>query len=79
MTAKEMFKKLGYKQIKQKKQWEYLIVYEKYTKRFDETSTITFNTSGRVIFKELNGEGWCISIPELQAINKQIEELGWNK
>lgn len=77
MTAKEMFEKLGYKLIKQKKQWEHLIVYEKYDKRFDETETITFNTSGRVIMKELNDEGGCIFIKELKAINKQVEELGW--
>lgn len=79
MTAKEMFEKLGYKLIKQKQQWQHLIVYEKYTKIFDETETITFNTSGRIIMKELNGECGCIFIKELEAINKQVEELGWNK
>lgn len=79
MTAKEMFEKLGYKLIKQKQQWQHLIVYERYDKRFDETETITFNTSGRVIIKELNDENCCIFINELKAINKQVEELGWNE
>ena len=78
MDAKEMFEKLGYKVIKSNKNEEHLIVYEKYEKQFDETSKITFNTSGRVISKELNDEGWCIFIPELQAINQQVKELGWN-
>ena len=77
MTAKEMFEKLGYKQIKQHKHLTHLIVYEKYDRQYDETSKITFNTSGRVISKELNDEGWCIFIPELRAINKQVEELRW--
>lgn len=74
-SAKEMFEELGYKLIKPSKNEEHLIVYEKYQRQFDETSRITFNTSSRVISKELNDEGWCIFIPELQAINKQVEEL----
>lgn len=79
MSAKEMFEELGYKQLKQMKNYKHLLVYEKYDARYKETSVITFNTSGKVISKELNDEGWCIFIPELQAINKQVEELGWNK
>lgn len=78
LTAQKMFEKLGYKLIKPSKNEEHLIIYEKYQSQFDETSRITFNTSGRVISKELNDEGWCIFINELQAINKQVEELGWN-
>ena len=79
MTAKEMFEELGYRQLKQLKNYKHLLVYEKYDSRFKETSVITFNTSARVFSKELNDEGWCIFFPELQAINKQVEELGWNK
>ena len=77
MSAKEMFEKLGYKLIKQPKEYNHLIEYQKYVKEFDELSIITFNTSARVVSKELNLEGWCIFMPELQAINKQVEELHW--
>ena len=78
-SAKEMFEELGYKLIKQPKKYNHLIEYQKYVKQFDELSTITFNKSARVFSKELNLEGWCIFMPELQAINKQIEELQWNE
>jgi hypothetical protein len=76
-TAKEMFEKLGYRQLKQPKNYQHLLVYEKYDGRFRETSLITFNTSGRVFSKTLNEEGWCIFIDELKAINQQCKELGW--
>ena len=80
-TAKELFEELGYKKLIQEPCREYLIQYQRVNK-YNEMQIITFNTSGRVISKDLiaNGhcEGYCIFINELQAINKQIDELGWN-
>lgn len=75
MSAKEMFEKLGYLQ--------YIGTRPKYPadfiqyKNYDEQRTITFEL-GTIEC------GWCdeqyplaFNIQELQAINKQVEELGW--
>lgn len=87
--AKEMFEKLGYHLIKQASNTQHLIEYQKTNKKYGETETISFNTSGRTITKYLEtrygDEGYCyeehcIFINELKAINKQVEELwGWLK
>lgn len=73
MTAKEMFEELGY--IETIDSNEYEITY-KHKAHFNE---ITFCLSGRKITCD-NGNGKAIFINEyeLKAINKQIEELGWN-
>ena len=75
MTAKEMFEKLGYKQDKQKTH----IVYYKFLKLNRELQ-IEFNFKFKSVEKRkvpgINSEP--INFKELKAINKQIEELGWN-
>lgn len=84
MTAKEMFEKLGYKCqeddfsiefIKQmkcplnNKKVEYVIEFYKDIK--------TFSCEALSNNKEHYTND--IDMKELQAINKQVEELGWNK
>ena len=72
-TAKEMFKELGYKLFKDN---NYVIAF------FKDTNWIEFRKDIEVVkcyslindyYIEINN----IGIKELQAINKQVEELGW--
>lgn len=67
MTAKEMFEKLGYKLINNKN-----IVY-KSTHFTGRITHIAFFSDKQILITQ------SIRIKELQAINKQIEELGWNE
>lgn len=71
MTAKEMFEKLGFYEDKQHSSISSIIVYRQarkgYSLYFDCDKTL-----------DLVG-GVIIDLNLLQAINKQIEELGWNK
>lgn len=82
-TAKEMFEELGYIQVEDTKSqnimnWE--IIYEtkvdyvgrKAQFRFDENSIYA------QLFEDDKKIGGCyIGKKQLQAINKQAEELGW--
>lgn len=80
MSAKEMFEKLGYELVFEneevlryrKNKWldvEFWKVYEKITgekmKKYIKVSNV-------------QNKPYSISIELLQAINKQVEELGWN-
>ena len=65
MSAKEMFEMLGYKQFANNSV-EKMYHNDKYT----------------IIFNKMNLEIYCTCIIDmklLQAINKQVEELGWNE
>ena len=86
MTAKEMFKKLGYKQQIND---DYLLQY--YLKKESYFIKIGFNKFAKNIgiyggyaISKPNDKDWLISyttdidLKLLQAINKQVEELGWN-
>ena len=76
MSAKEMFENLGYKVYLRKSNKEFLCY------RWLETEVyIRFNLIDKMILKyhSCSDNARAISIDELQAINKQIEELGWNK
>ena len=81
MKAKEMFEKLDYKQIEvhvEKIEYYYYIDIDGYERI--EKSTI-FNKKERRI--ELDQSDFyeqydILTLEELQAINKQVEELGWN-
>ena len=66
MSAKEMFEKLGYKRTTNNKN----IV--EYTHKIYEGKYIYFGKQNKWIetFE-------YITLEELQAINKQVEELGW--
>ena len=74
MTAKEMFEKLGYEYKKTKELYLESILYKKGVKR------IMFRYDKVIIPYSNYGDyedGTLLTLEELQAINKQIEELGW--
>lgn len=70
-SAKEMFEQLGYKQIRNSEEF---IEYEKNGRNISfELETHTF--AGVHVW--LDYQAILIDMKELQAINKQVEELGW--
>jgi hypothetical protein len=85
MSAKEMFEKLGYeyKFIDNKNNnCEDVILYT-HTK---QKLSIQFNLFSELIcmeaenkFKEYDKVSWFFTKEFITSINKQIEELGWNK
>lgn len=77
-SAKEMFEDLGYKYF-ENSYWVYLtkgtnfpIERICFIKSKKEITIEKFTTNNKILTKN-------ISILELKAINKQIEELGWYK
>lgn len=83
MTAKEMFEKLGYKQVKKSEnsvrfegQPTMIGAYEFYIEIWKREELDDFLVRKATISKEYVSNIWG---EELQAINKQVEELGWNK
>lgn len=77
MTAKEMFEELGYKTDlywQKDHTIEYLKTEEDDFFGTSVASLIIFNKRLKKI--KLNG---IIDIKDIQAINKQLEELGWDK
>lgn len=78
MTAKEMFEKLGYKKLP-KKYNKNMILYEK-----EEENPCTHAKFKVIVHFELKGKRiqfspyYRYTLDLVQAINKQIEELGWN-
>lgn len=81
MTAKEMFEKLGYRTLGTlKPDDDYIIIaYEKEV--YEEKEYIYFYGAEevRVYLEDKRGRIYppIVELAELQAINKQIEELGW--
>jgi len=75
MTAKEMFEELKYQRLYlyDEDERDFVREFVVYRKRGNE---IVFNTIHKVI--EMHIEEDIIDMPLLKAINKQIEELGWN-
>lgn len=70
MSAKEMFKELGYEE---RKETNCLNCVKSY---------INYKTMNIIYFdndKTIDVQNMIISYELLQAINKQVEELGWNK
>lgn len=78
MSAKEMFKELGYKQYVDI-DYQSQILYSKKTN--ESSKDIEFNMQYKIIYlpnyKYRTPYRYELSLEELQAINKQIEELGW--
>ena len=76
MTAREMFEKLGYKIDKQK---DYIVYWKPL--KLNRELQIEFNFKFNTIEKRKVSDMKCevITFRELQAINKQVEELGWNE
>ncbi len=78
MKAKEMFEKLGY-EIDFITDHSFGYIKKKTN---GEEKTITFNDCGTAKFFviiESDRDNPSINLEELQAINKQVEELGWNE
>ncbi len=79
MSAKEMFEKLGYEKEENSRR-----IYW-YSKHFiSETNVISFRKTTKVLNNYIEYDSpfapnapLLLSIEELQAINKQVEELGW--
>lgn len=72
MTAKEMFEDLGYELDSTHEIQGHLYYFKDYSK-------IDFDLNRKNIYK-YNSMSYCrcpISLEELKAINKQVEELGW--
>lgn len=83
MTAKEMFEKLGYKEVKKtdycvryEGQPTMIGTYEFYIEIWKREEMDDLLVRKATIQKEYVSNIWG---EELQAINKQIEELGWEK
>lgn len=75
-SARKMFEDLGYTYKKQKNLYLESITYEKGSKR------ILFRYDKKIIpYADYGDEedATLLALEELQAINKQVEELGWNK
>lgn len=75
-TAKEMFKKLGYEYYED----DGFECYKKEKRKLIEPDYISFNRLEREVFMSndsKNGNGVIVDMELLHAINKQIEELGW--
>jgi len=79
MSAKEMFEKLGYEERKHENYIRYVgkfFISDWYNILFDlERKTIYPNITSDSPFTP--AEPLEINIDLLQAINKQVEELGW--
>lgn len=80
MKAKEQFKELGY--IFSYNQDKTVMQYEKKERQWREEGQININFDLEEKTIEKHYLNSAISVPitleELQAINKQIEELGWH-
>lgn len=74
MIVKEMFEKLGYKYIK--RNFEIIYQYNK-NEYIEDYRYISFDLKIKKINLSDWQENFTLSCEELQAINKQIEELGW--
>ena len=81
MSAKEMFEKLGYTYSKGTDYIDYYYVNNKtiFKNNIDVIYNILFNLEDKTILIDTDHPDYAndISIKELQAINKQVEELGW--
>lgn len=85
MRAAEMFDKLGYERDESCDE----ILYSKYIDSDRcgvEQHSISFDKENKTVEKYVREAGFShkcyrayINLKELQAINKQVEELGWNK
>lgn len=87
MSAKEMFEKLGWYDVS--RNYQSLIRYEKHEFINDrpvitsvefELGAILDGKNEVYFMTRYDGNSGCthITAEELQAINKQVEELGWN-
>lgn len=75
MTAKEMFEKLGFREKKDLK--SYIGLIKSYYKNDDEIINF-YENKEFMKTGEYDGSYSNITLEELQAINQQVKELGWN-
>jgi len=76
MSAKEIFEKLGY--VIREDDNQDLVYIKTFQNKPDYFLVFYKNTKDFEKYKNKTNISLCINIEELQAINKQIEELGWN-
>ena len=83
-SAKELFKRLGYKLDEQEDYLIYWKLAKKQQVNYYHTQNeiqIEFNLTYKTIEKRelfhIDEDNTIITLRELQAINKQIEELNW--
>lgn len=74
-TADEMFEELGYKKFNKKHDFENIKYYK------DDDNILYFDEKDKSFYKSGEYDEMCddITMQELQAINKKVEELGWNE
>ena len=72
MKAKEMFEELGFEYKKS----DFSISYYKEFRDYDD-ETYILDIDFRLFEKKISND-FSIDMPLLKAINKQVEELGWN-
>lgn len=83
MTAKEMFEELGYTQTITNYEYYESIEYSKVEDKYK--TVFEFHTDNKDFYsayhryKEVSVGGVSITREEHLAIQKQIEELGWNE
>ena len=70
-TADEMYKELGYYR------YDYLDHVDYYNDKLEKV--ISFRKNGTFACFDYDNEYQEITMQELQAINKKVEELGWKK
>lgn len=78
MDARGMFDELGYEYYED----DGFTCYKKEKRKLIEPDYISFDRLEREVFMSRtskNGNGLTIDVKLLQAINEQVEELGWNK
>ena len=73
MTAKEMFRELGYKYLEPTLHKESYFYYN----NFSEDNLIIFYLEEKEILTSHNCESLTMDIKTFKAIHKQLEELGW--
>lgn len=73
MTAEDIFKNLGYELVDTNSAGVKLTTIVYYN--FETTSAITFWSPINIDIDLQNSE--LLTVKHIQAINKQIEELGW--
>ena len=76
MSAKEMFEKLGFEQERCDNLYITYVIYDN-----KNDYSICFRLSNKdidIVNNTFNREYEYLKMPILKAINKQVEELGWN-
>ena len=80
MSAKEMFEKLGYELKEETKKY---LRYKKGISKYGDGMYIEFDLNNKKIrlytkTPQYNNNPRYADYREFEAINKQVEELGWN-